>query len=254
MPFLDWVNKNQAKEATREVPYHLLKLESVHGELSGANANLLIQGDNMLALKALIPFYAGRVKCIYADPPFNTEQAFPDYDDRLEHSQWLSMIYPALVYQKELLTRDGTLFVHIDDNELGYLIAVADEVMGRKNRVGIITFKQGAATGHKSINPGMVSTTNFIVVYAKSKPHWKPNRLFTGRDRDKRYNQFLVNPHEDYKNWRLITLTSAFSGARGKKTSELKKELGPKGYEEELNEFVIKHASQVVQPGLLPVS
>ena len=136
MPFLDWVNKNQAKEVPHEVPYHLLKQEAVYGD---ADENLLIQGDNLLALKALIPFYAGRVKCIYADPPFNTEQAFPDYDDRLEHSQWLSMMYPTLVLQRQLLAKDGTLFVHIDDNELAYLIAVADEVMGRKNRVAIIT-------------------------------------------------------------------------------------------------------------------
>jgi adenine-specific DNA-methyltransferase len=249
MPFLDWVNKNQAKETTREVPYHLLKQESVHGDVSGANAdNLLIQGDNLLALKALIPFYAGRVKCIYADPPFNTEQAFPDYDDRLEHSQWLSMIYPTLVLQRKLLSPDGTLFIHIDDNELGYLMAVADEVMGRKNRVAIVTFKQGAATGHKSINPGMVSTTNFVVVYAKNKANWKPNRLFTGRERDKRYGQFLVNPNDNFKTWRLITLSSAFASFAGKKSNDLKRELGPKGYEEALNEFVINHAGQVIQP------
>lgn len=245
MPFLDWVNKNQAKDTSREVPYHLLKQEAVYGT---GGENLLIQGDNLLALKALLPFYAGRVKCIYADPPFNTEQAFPDYDDRLEHSQWLSMIYPTLVLQRELLSEDGTLFVHIDDNELGYLIAISDEVMGRKNRVAIITFKQGAATGHKSINPGMVSTTNFIVVYAKNKSKWKPKRLFTGRERDKRYNQFLVNPHEDYKRWRLITLTAAFSSQHGKKAAELKKELGPRRYEEELNQFVIDNAARVIQP------
>lgn len=67
MPFLDWVNKNQAKETSREVPYHLLKQEAVYGD---GGENLLIQGDNLLALKALMPFYAGRVKCIFIDPPF----------------------------------------------------------------------------------------------------------------------------------------------------------------------------------------
>lgn len=244
MPFLDWVNKNQAKETSREVPYRLLKQEAVYGD---GGENLLIQGDNLLALKALIPFYAGRVKCIYADPPFNTKQAFPDYDDKLEHSQWLSMIYPSLVLQRELLSEDGTLFVHIDDNELGYLIAAADEVMARKNRVAIITFKQGAATGHKSINPGMVSTTNFIVVYAKNKDKWKPNRLFTGRERDKRYNQFLLNPQENHTHWRLATLTAAFAAHHGKKATELKKGLGPKRYEEELNNFVIANAARVMR-------
>jgi len=247
MPFLDWVNKAQAQRTTADVPYHLLQFQSTHGDV--AADNLLIQGDNLLALKALLPFYRGRVKCIYADPPFNTEQAFPDYDDKLEHSQWLTMLFPALQLQRDLLAPDGTLFIHIDDNELGYLLAIADEVMNRKNRVAIVTFKQGAATGHKSINPGMVSTTNFIVVYAKNKASWKPNRLFTGRERDKRYNQFLSNPDEPYSQWRLTTLSAAFCAANGgKKLNDLKKELGPLVMEEKLNEFVIEHANQVIRP------
>jgi len=198
-------------------------------------------------LKALLPFYRGQVKCIYADPPFNTEQAFPDYDDKLEHSQWLTMLYPTLELQRELLAPDGTLFIHIDDNELGYLIAIADEVMNRKNRVAIVTFKQGAATGHKSINPGMVSTTNFILVYAKDKSRWKPNRLFTGRERDKRYGSFLLNPDDHYSQWRLSTLSKAFSAAKGKKITELRKELGAQLLEEELNNFVIENARQVIR-------
>lgn len=247
MPFLDWVNKAQAQRTTADVPYHLLQFQSAHGDPQ--SENLLIQGDNLLALKALLPFYRGRVKCIYADPPFNTEQAFPDYDDKLEHSQWLTMLFPALQLQRDLLASDGTLFIHIDDNELGYLLAIADEVMNRKNRVAIVTFKQGAATGHKSINPGMVSTTNFMVVYAKNKASWKPNRLFTGRDRDKRYNQFLVNPEDVYSQWRLTTLSAAFCATNGgKKLNDLKKEMGPLVLEEKLNEFVIEHASQVIRP------
>lgn len=247
MPFLDWVNKAQAQRITADTPYHLLQLQSVHGDADAEN--LLIQGDNLLALKALLPFYRGRVKCIYADPPFNTEQAFPDYDDKLEHSQWLTMLFPALQLQRDLLAPDGTLFIHIDDNELGYLVAIADEVMNRKNRVGIVTFKQGAATGHKSINPGMVSTTNFMLVYAKNKASWKPNRLFTGRERDKRYNQFLLNPDEHYSQWRLTTLSTAFCAANGgKKLNDLKKELGPLVLEEKINEFVIEHAHQIIRP------
>jgi adenine-specific DNA-methyltransferase len=246
MPFLDWVNKSQAVNIAANVPYHLLQFQSAYGDTN--TENLLIQGDNLKALKALLPFYRGKVQCIYADPPFNTEQAFPDYDDKLEHSQWLTMLYPALEFQRELLAPEGTLFIHIDDNELGYLIAIADEVMNRKNRVAIVTFKQGAATGHKSINPGMVSTTNFILVYAKDKSRWKPNRLFTGRERDKRYGSFLVNPDDHYSQWRLITLTAAFSASKGKKTTELRKELGPRILEEELNNFVISHAGQVIQP------
>lgn len=246
MPFLDWVNREQAKRKAANVPYHLLQFQSAHGD--GNAENLLIQGDNLQALRALLPFYRGQVKCVYSDPPFNTEQAFPDYDDKLEHSQWLTMMFPLLELQRDLLAPDGTLFVHIDDNELGYLIPIADEVMHRRNRVGIVTFKQGAATGHKSINPGMVNTTNFIIVYAKDKSRWKPNRLFTGRERDKRYGSFLVNPDDHYSKWRLSTLSAAFSAAKGRKIADLKKELGPLVLEEQLNEFVISHAGQVVQP------
>ena len=118
MPFLDWVNKNQAKETTREVPYHLLKQEAVYGT---GGENLVIQGDNLLALKALIPFYAGQVKCIFIDPPYNTQSAFEHYDDKLEHSQWLSMMYPRLVLLRDLLSKDGSIWVTIDDNEAHYL-------------------------------------------------------------------------------------------------------------------------------------
>lgn len=130
MPFLDWVNKSQAKETTRAVPYHLLKQEAAYGEPSD---NLLIQGDNLLALKALIPFYAGRVKCIFIDPPYNTQSAFEHYDDKLEHSQWLTMMYPRLVLLRELLSDDGFIVVHIDDSEGHYLKVMLDEIFGRIN-------------------------------------------------------------------------------------------------------------------------
>ena len=246
MPLLEWLNKSDAVRTVQKVPYRLL--EAVP-ELSAGDTNtenMLIQGDNLQALKALLPLYAGKVKCIYSDPPFNTAQAFPDYDDNLEHSLWLSLMYPALELQRELLSLDGTLFIHIDDNELGYLITIADEIMGRKNRMAVVTFKQGAATGHKSINPGMVNVTNFVLVYARSKQHWKPNRLFTGRERDKRYGQFLINPDDHYSKWRLEPLTKAFCRINGKNLAELKKEFG-NSFEEKLNEFVIANASRVIR-------
>jgi adenine-specific DNA-methyltransferase len=82
---------------------------------------LLIQGDNLLALKALLPFYRGKVKCIYIDPPYNTQSAFTHYDDKLEHSQWLTLMYPRLVMLRELLAEDGSIWVSIDDREAHYL-------------------------------------------------------------------------------------------------------------------------------------
>lgn len=246
MPWLEWLDRKQDVGKAGQAPYRLL--EPVHKLDVGAEdaPNMLIEGDNLDALKALLPYYGGLVKCVYADPPFNTGQAFTDYDDNLEHSIWLSMMYPAMELLRQLMSEDGTLFVHIDDNELGYLIAILDEIMGRKNRVAVVSFKQGAPTGHKAINPGMVSTTNFILVYAKNKAEWKPNRVFTGRERDKRYGKFLVNPHEHHSKWKFTTLTAAVAKATGKKAAELKKELGD-GLEGFLNDFVIEHAKQVAQ-------
>ena len=97
MPQLTWLGDAQSKQAARRVPYRLLETQAVHGDPTAGN--WLIQGDNLDALKALLPFCAGRVKCIFIDPPYNTRSAFTHYDDNLEHSQWLSMMYPHLERQ-----------------------------------------------------------------------------------------------------------------------------------------------------------
>lgn len=209
--------------------------------------NRLIFGDNLLALKALEQEFSGKVKCVYIDPPFNTQQAFEHYDDGYEHSIWLGLIRDRAEALRRLMSDDGTLFVHIDDNELGYLIVLLDEVFGRANRVSVVSFKQGSATGHKSINPGVVSTTNFILIYAKNKSVWAPNRVFTARaERDKRYGQFIENFDEPYSTWRFTTLTKAFAHSLGVSEKGIKKTLGDE-YEELLSDFVMKHAQQVVR-------
>jgi adenine-specific DNA-methyltransferase len=210
--------------------------------------NVLIHGDNLLALKALEADYAGKVKCVYIDPPFNTQQAFDHYDDGLEHSLWLALIRDRLEIIHRLIAQDGTLFIHIDDNELAYLTVLADEIFGRRNRINIATFKQGAATGHKSINPGLVSTSNFILIYAKDKNVWKPNRVFTARfERDKRYGQFIENVAEPYAQWRFCTLMRAFSEKKGIPEKALKKALGDR-FETEMTTFVHENAGAVIQP------
>ena len=105
MPTLDWLNRNETMRIADAVPYRLLDHVSTHGD--PATGNLLIQGDNLEALKALLPLYRGRVKCIYIDPPYNTKSAFEHYDDNLEHSQWLSMMLPRLQLLRELLSEDA---------------------------------------------------------------------------------------------------------------------------------------------------
>ncbi len=209
--------------------------------------NRLIFGDNLLALKALEQEFSGKVKCIYIDPPFNTQQAFKHYDDGYEHSIWLGLIRDRAELLRRLMSDDGTLFVHIDDNELGYLIALLDEIFGRANRVSVVSFKQGSATGHKAINPGVVSTTNFILVYAKNKALWFPKRVFTARaERDKRYGQFIDNFDEPYRGWRFTTLTKAFAQSRNLPEKGIKRVLGD-DFEEQLSEFVMKNSSRVVR-------
>jgi len=101
--------------------------------------NMLIHGDNLLALKALEQDFAEKIKCIYIDPPFNTQQAMEHYDDGVEHSIWLTLMRDRLEILHRLLAKEGTLFVHIDDNELGYLIVLLDQIFGRPHRVYVVT-------------------------------------------------------------------------------------------------------------------
>ncbi|HRP30046.1 MAG TPA: site-specific DNA-methyltransferase, partial [Burkholderiaceae bacterium] len=124
MPTLDWLNRDAAFRIAQGVPTRVLRPHAaghLFGDAGAHSGNLLIQGDNLEALRALLPFYRGRVKCIFIDPPYNTRSAFEHYDDNLEHSQWLTMMLPRLQLLRELLSEDGSIWVTIDDNEGHYL-------------------------------------------------------------------------------------------------------------------------------------
>lgn len=239
---LTWVGKYDEKVVE---PRILVEDKSKsYGDPS--SENMLIHGDNLIALQALQQDFAGRIKCIYIDPPFNTGEAFENYDDGIEHSIWLNLMRHRAMLLHSLLSEDGTIFVHIDDNEMPYLIALLDEVFGRNNRISIITFKQASATGHKAINPGIVNVTNFIVIYAKNKTCWKPNHLFTKRgERDKRYGNFIINRDEPCEKWRFTTLTEAYAQHLGLSAKETRKSIkeDPKA----LDDFVVSHCDSVIQ-------
>ncbi len=246
---LTWIGKD---ERPRLEPRILIEDESLSHHAAGQKdgdifENVLIKGDNLLALKALESVYSGQVKCVYIDPPFNTQQAFANYDDGVEHSVWLTLLRDRLEIIHQLISDDGSLFIHIDDNEVGYLIVLLDDIFGRKNRISIATFKQGAATGHKSINPGVVSNSNFVLIYAKDKSNWKPNRVLVGRqDPDARYNQFIENRSLLAQDWRFVTLSSAFARSIGMPEKGLKKSLGDE-YESKLSSFVHGNATSVIR-------
>ena len=207
MPFLDWVNKNQAVTSASQVPYHLLQLEQTHGDKNTALQNLIIQGDNLQALKALLPFYTGKVKCIYIDPPFNTGSAFSHYDDKLEHSQWLSLIYPRLALYRDLLRADGCLMVHLDDNESDYLKVLLDEVFGRDNFVNKISIDVRSPSAFSTVNPGVFKASEYILWYAKKKTEFQYRHLRIPTERDVAYNKYIPNKNDFHDKWSIKPLS-----------------------------------------------
>ena len=245
---LTWIGKDERPKLEpriliedSELSYHAKERRSDDDKFD----NVLIHGDNLLALRALEAEFTSKVKCIYIDPPFNTGQAFEHYEDGTEHSLWLSLLNERLCILHKLLDRDGTLFLHIDDNELAYAIVLLDEIFGRNNRCYVTTFKQGSATGHKSINPGCVNTTNYVLIYAKSKEYWIPNRIYTARERDVRYNQFIVNIEDSYQSWDIVPLVSAYALRLNLSDKDARAEI--KKSPEKLDQFVLDNADSVVQ-------
>lgn len=170
--------------AVRSVPYRPLVAVPNLSYGDPETENLLIQGDNLDALKSLLPVYAGRIKCVFIDPPYNTRSAFEHYDDNREHSIWLSMMYPRLELLRELLSEDGSIWVTIDDNEGHYLKVIMDEIFGRGNFVAHVLWqkKYAVANDHKTIAP----MHDHVLVYRKS-PAWQRNLLARTEEKDRQY-------------------------------------------------------------------
>lgn len=164
MPTLHWLTREQDLKASSLAPYRLLEHVETYGDPD--TENMLIQGDNLDGLKALLPYYAGKVKCIYIDPPYNTRSAFEHYDDNLEHTKWLSMMYPRLELLRELLSEDGSIWVSIDDHEAHYLKVIMDEIFGRKNFVRNIVWQKKYTIANDS--KGIPDSHDHIAVYSKT--------------------------------------------------------------------------------------
>ena len=171
MPTLDWLNRNAAFRIADQVPYRLLAPTSSHG--NGDPANLLVQGDNLEALKSLLPLYRGQVKCIFIDPPYNTRSAFEHYDDNLEHSQWLSMMLPRLQLLREFLREDGSIWVTIDDNEGHYLKVLMDEVFGRRAFIANCVWQKRYSRENREC---IGDVHDHLLVYAPNPEAFKSSR------------------------------------------------------------------------------
>lgn len=164
--------------------------------------NLLIHGDNLLALKALEQDYAGKVKCVYIDPPYNTGNAFTHYDDGIEHSLWLSLIKPRLEILRNLLSADGSIWISIDDDESHYLKVLCDEVFGRKNFVANVIWEKKFSPQNDT--KWLSDSHDHILVYAKNKETWRPNLLPRTTEMNDRYK----NPDKDPRGiWTSSDLT-----------------------------------------------
>lgn len=183
MPWLEWLERQQDVEAAGHTPYRLLepvaKLD--YGEADASN--MLIEGDNLDALKALLPYYGGEVKCIFIDPPYNTKSAFEQYDDNLEHAKWLSMMYPRLEMLRGLMRQDGSIWITIDDNEGHYLKVICDEVFGRSNFIANVIWRKNYAP--KSSARHFSVDHDHILVYARNAEKWTPNLVSAARPRTK---------------------------------------------------------------------
>ena len=217
MPTLNWIGKEAVINHHDEVPIHTLTPNPDHS-LGAENeplgtGNLLIEGDNLLALKALLPYYAGRVKCIYIDPPYNTGNENWIYNDNVNnptirkwlgktvgklpedlsrHDKWLCMMYPRLCLLHQLLREDGVIFISIDDNEVHHLRMLMDEIFGEKNFFAILTRR--AMHTVRNSSKDFNHNADYALVYAKEKSWF-------GEDKS-RYIRYITDkstkyPHDD---------------------------------------------------------
>ena len=221
MPTLEWIGKEKVINHHQEVPFRVLDRQysfDENGQHAGDNGseNMIIHGDNLEALKALLPRYEGRVKCIYIDPPYNTGNEGWAYNDNVNdpkikkwlgevvgkegedltrHDKWLCMMYPRLKLLQKLLAEDGAIFISIDDTEYANLKLICDEIFGGNCFVSNISWQRTYSTRNDS--KGIVNEVEHVLVYSK-RPDWNPNKL----PRTEEMNSKYKNPDNDRTLWR----------------------------------------------------
>ena len=214
--------------------------------------NMIIHGDNLLALKALEQQYAGQVKCIYIDPPFNTGARIDadgndiGYDDGLEHSIWLNLMFMRFKVLKNLLSEEGTIIVQLDDREGFYCKIIMDEVFGRNNYINTITMTTNDPSGFKATGSKIFSTSNFMLIYGKNKTQSTINKVFIEKEYDTAYSKVFTKMDGDYKTWEwtsikeFIALSKGFSSYR-----EASKTISKIEYEHLVEEYALQNPSRV---------
>ena len=170
------------------------------------NDNLLIKGNNLLALSSILKRYEGKIKCIYIDPPYNTGSDSFKYNDNFNHSSWLVFMRNRILQAYKLLNKEGGLFVQIDYHELGYLIPLLDEIFGKNNLVQIISVKTASPAGFKTVNPGPIDVTEYILFYAKDRNSFNFEKMYVPTSYDSNYDLYIENPDDTPEKWKLEKL------------------------------------------------
>ncbi len=211
--------------------------------------NMLLRGDNLDVLTRMASSFRGRFRCVYLDPPFNTGRAFREYKDALSPAAWREMMRARLDALVPLVAEDGAVAVEIDDTELGALLGLLDEALGRENRVSTVTIVRSASTGHKAVNRGPVNVADYLLLYAKDRRAFRPNALYRRREgRDPAYGLYLENPEARPDAWRFVPLGGAVAehlGYVGRRAAT--KALGVEGFERAVRRFSIDRAKRVVR-------
>ncbi len=238
---LTWIGKDNPEYDIANIEPRILE---ENPELSNCandpeTENMIIHGDNLLALKALLPEYAGKVKCIYIDPPYNTGNAFEHYDDNVEHSTWLSLMKPRLELLRMLLREDGCIYIHLDDNESDYLKVLLDEIFGRKNFINRITIEARSPSAFSTVNPGVFKSSEYIIWYSKNKNSFSEKPVRVKRLPNYAYNKWIDNPEEHYSNWIFRTVSEAYESVPKPRTGKPEKML------EHYNRFIIQNAKHI---------
>lgn len=210
---LNWVGK----AAKRSVEPRIRIEDDQYSHLASVAAtdaiydNALIQGDNLLALRSLQAELTGKVRCIFIDPPYNTGSAFEQYDDGVEHSLWLSMLYDRARILFDLLSENGSLWVSVDDNEVHYLKVMLDEIFGRKNFIANVVWQKKYTVANDA--KYFSDNHDHILVYAKDRESWRPNRLPRSDEMNARYSNPDGHPKGSWKATPLHAKSGSKKGA-----------------------------------------
>lgn len=224
MPTLNWIGKQAVASHHKEVPFRLVEPVPELSAGDVESGNLIVQGDNLLALKALLPRYAGQVKCIYIDPPYNTGNEGWVYNDNVNspeirrwlgetvgregetldrHDRWLCMMYPRLMLLKQFLREDGAIFISIDDNEVASLRLIMDEIFGNQNFIATLLWQK--VYSPKNSAHHFSEDHDYVTVYAKNAATWMPNLL----PRTEEQNAAYKNPDNDPRgSWKTSDLSA----------------------------------------------